>query len=415
MIEGKSLSESLRQTARTSTSRIYQATVQADGVLIKADVLSRGAQGWELTEVKSATTMKPEYVPDVAVQAHVLRRAGIALSRASLAHIDNSFTYAGDNQYGGLLKSVDVTVEAFGLSGEVATWAERFGAVLNGETPEKDIGAHCGTPVPCEFAAHCDPYIGCSHRADVLPRIGATKLVAWRRRGILELVDVPESEINSQQRMVRTAHLNSTRRVDTELLRPLSELPYPRFYMDFETSNPGVPKFAGMHPYEHFVFQWSCHVQRSSEVLEHREFLALDPSDPRERAVVSLISAVEASGPILVWYASFEKGRLADLARAFPTYAIQLQAIADRIVDIHPLFVRSYYDPGMNGSWSIKAVLPTIDASLDYANLPGIRDGGMAMDAYAEMTDPETAQQRRDELREQLELTANMTRSPWSG
>ena len=26
----------------------------------------------------------------------------------------------------------------------------------------------------------------------------------------------------------------------------------------------------------------------------------------------------------------------------------------------------------------------------------------MAMDAYAEMTDPETAQQRRDELREQL-------------
>ena len=67
-------------------------------------------------------------------------------------------------------------------------------------------------------------------------------------------------------------------------------------------------------------------------------FLLWTRSDPRERAVVSLISAVEASGPILVWYASFEKGRLADLARAFPTYAIQLQAIADRIVDIHPLF-----------------------------------------------------------------------------
>ena len=38
----------------------------------------------------------------------------------------------------------------------------------------------------------------------------------------------------------------------------------------------------------------------------------------------------------------------------------------------------------MQGSWSIKSVLPTIAPDLDYANLGEVADGGKAQSAYLE-------------------------------
>ena len=107
LIDGATLDESLALTTRTMTQptpHIYQATVAAEQVLIKADILSRAPDGWVLTEVKAATKVKPEYLPDVAVQAWVLRRAGVAVTRVQLAHVDTDFVYPGNGEYDGLLE-----------------------------------------------------------------------------------------------------------------------------------------------------------------------------------------------------------------------------------------------------------------------------------------------------------------------
>ena len=407
LIDGATLDESLALTTRAMTQptpHIYQATVAAEQVLIKADILSRAPDGWVLTEVKAATRVKPEYLPDVAVQAWVLRRAGVAVTRVRLAHVDTDFVYPGNGEYDGLLKAEDLTAEAAAQAPQVVEWIGRYRQVLAGPEPMCDVGSHCNNPVPCEFAAHCDPYKASNQRPDVLPRIVGTKLAGWRQRGILELAEVPDDEINDQQRMVKDAHLRQARIVSGDLASLLAELPYPRFYLDFETSSPALPRFVGMRPYRHIAFQWSCHVERADGTLEHREFLAPDAADPRERFVRTLIAAVETDGPICVWYASFEKGRLAELAEDFPDHAGALDAIANRIVDLHPIFVRHYYDPGMNGSWSIKNVLPTIDPELSYDRLAGIREGGAAMEAYMELLDPKTDEQRRTEVRTSLSI-----------
>lgn len=52
----------------------------------------------------------------------------------------------------------------------------------------------------------------------------------------------------------------------------------------------------------------------------------------------------------------------------------------------------------MKGSWSIKAVLPTIAPELDYSKLADVRDGGMTQQAYLEIIDPDTATERRRRL-----------------
>ena len=44
------------------------------------DVLERTDDGHNLIEVKSSSSQKPEHVWDAAIQAHVLRQNGLALS-----------------------------------------------------------------------------------------------------------------------------------------------------------------------------------------------------------------------------------------------------------------------------------------------------------------------------------------------
>ncbi len=56
----------------------------------------------------------------------------------------------------------------------------------------------------------------------------------------------------------------------------------------------------------------------------------------------------------------------------------------------------------MMGSWSIKAVLPTIAPELDYANLDDVQSGEMVEPVYFEMIDPATSAERREVLERAL-------------
>ncbi len=56
----------------------------------------------------------------------------------------------------------------------------------------------------------------------------------------------------------------------------------------------------------------------------------------------------------------------------------------------------------MQGSFSIKAVLPTVAPDLAYGNLEFVQDGGMAQQAWLEAVSNGTSEQRRVELRQGL-------------
>ena len=58
--------------------------------------------------------------------------------------------------------------------------------------------------------------------------------------------------------------------------------------------------------------------------------------------------------------------------------------------------------PDMLGFRSIKAVLPTIAADMDYAQLEGIQQGNEASLAYLEAIHPETSTRRKEEIRKDL-------------
>ena len=150
------------------------------------------------------------------------------------------------------------------------------------------------------------------------------------------------------------------------------------------------------------TFQFSVHVLNETGDLQHDEFLYLSGDDPREAFIRELVGCCGNSGPVYVYNKGFEKGRIKELAAEYPEYSERLLTINDRIVDLLDITRKYYYHPDQHGSWSIKAVLPTVAPELRYENLEGVKDGGMAMDAFAEAISPTVALARKEEIREQL-------------
>ena len=104
---------------------------------------------------------------------------------------------------------------------------------------------------------------------------------------------------------------------------------------------------------------------------------------------------------MLTW-TGYEKQCLGTLAAFCPELADALAAVVERLVDLHPIVKAAYCHPAMKGSWSIKALLPTIAPDMDYAQLEGVHDGGGAQQAWVDAVAPQTTAARRSELRGQL-------------
>jgi len=114
-----------------------------------------------------------------------------------------------------------------------------------------------------------------------------------------------------------------------------------------------------------------------------------------------MIEDLEAEGPVLM-YTNYERRVIQGLINMYPDLAAPLQAIIDRLVDLFPPTKDNYYHPDMLGSWSIKAVLPTIAPEMDYALLDGIAEGMEASSAYLEAIHPDTDNERKKEIRAEL-------------
>ena len=209
----------------------------------------------------------------------------------------------------------------------------------------------------------------------------------------------------TQQRIYRVTSAGEPEILDGAR-QTLEALPFPRYYLDFETIGPAVPFWAGTRPYASVPVQWSCHMDDGSgdgsvDSMRHKEFLDLSGDPPMRALAESLIECLGEFGPVLM-YTNYEKGVIEALIEMFPELTQPLQQIIDRLFDLHPVVKNNYYHPKMLGSWSIKAVLPAIAPHMNYADLEGISEGMGASDGYLEAIHRDTTPERKAELEEQL-------------
>jgi hypothetical protein len=158
-------------------------------------------------------------------------------------------------------------------------------------------------------------------------------------------------------------------------------------------------------PYEQIPFKYSLHVLDENGNLEHYEFLAKCNEDPREELAKNMLEVLVKNGTIMAFNQSFEIMVIKKLAEFLPEYKNELLALIPRFKDlIIPFRKLGYYHPDMNGSFSIKSVLPAMfkgNDELDYKKLGSVQNGGEAMEMFANLhleKDNEKIQQIRTDL-----------------
>ncbi len=387
------LAEAIKVTrelvANPDVQAIFEGVFEHQDVLVKVDILQRRKGDlWRLVEVKSASDLKDSHVEDVAIQSYVLSGSGMKLSSVWLAHINREYVLTGttvDPRH--LFSFRNLTQRAQNFQPELKLrLRSQFQVLAMPEAPDVPTGLHCVNPVVCEFFNRCNRPRPNDH-IGFLPRIHASAMEELEEMGIESIRDVPDDfDLTEIQRRAATCVQRGEPWFDRDGLKAeLAKLEYPLFFMDFESVNPCLPRFAGMRAYDQLCFQYSLHLLREPGAEpEHYEFLATDASDPRREFISSLLAILGDSGSIVV-YSSFESKRLSDLATWLPEYAERIGAIQSRLFDLLPVVREHVYHSAFAGSYSIKSVLPALVPEMTYDGMEVAngQDAGLAWESLA--------------------------------
>ena len=382
---GKAIRDTVELLSKGPDKPIYEATLEYEGVQVRADVLLPSGQGWRMIEVKSSSSLKDEHKRDSAIQAWVFKSLGYQLESISVAHVDTSFVYQGDEDYTGLLVEHDITDDVEALLPFVPGWVDLAWGAVKAEMPEVPVGKHCENPYPCGFYDQCWP----SDAEYPVYGLGGSKkdLAAWVNEGLRDIREVPTEGLTPKRRRIHSATVSGEPEVLPGGRKFVESLAYPRYHLDFETISPVVPIWAGTRPRQVLSIQYSCHIEEAPGLFDHKEFLDLSGEPPMRSLAETMIKDLGTEGPILM-YTGYEKIRIKEMSAMFPDLASQLEAVIERLVDLKPPTLKNFYHPLMLGSWSIKDVAPVIPGCVDYNEMEGIKEGSGASMGFLEAIKP---------------------------
>ncbi len=377
--------EYTRELIEDGTEVIYEAALMYNEVLVYADILVRNGSKWKIFEVKSSTSISETNINDISVQYYVMSNAGLEIEDISIIYINNEYVRSGDLDLNQLFIIESILPNAVENMDWVDEEVERLkGVVAQNEIPNIDIGLQCYNPYQCSFIGHCWRHIPENSVFDI-SRMHMTKKFDLYDSGIIGIDDIPEEFTMpaSQQLQIYSYKTGETIIDKAAIEEFLSEIEYPLYFMDFESFQPAVPLFVNSKPYQQISFQYSLHYQKSKESkLEHKEFLAEAGPEPRIPFIERLLEDTSLLGQIIVYNKSFEKMILNGIAKDYPEYKNEIDERIERVVDIMiPFQKKWYYSPEMQGSYSIKKVLPALVPELSYEGLD-INDGGSASVSY---------------------------------
>lgn len=376
------------------TSIICEASFAYEELFCSVDILKNlGDNKCELYEVKSSTEIKDIYYHDVAFQYYVLTKLGYEITKACLVHVNKEYVRHGELDIQALFTVSDITDNIRGMFADVKNnlgfYADYLDAV---DEPSQPLGGHCFKPYPCGFYHYCSKELPTPNVFQIAGMHMKDK-VRFYNEGRIGFEDLAgEKSINSSYMLQIQHEINDLPPlIDKDRIAAfMNQLSYPIYFLDFESFQPAIPLYENSKPFEQIVFQYSLHyIEHEGGPLHHKEYLAEPGDDPRRGLAEQLCRDIPTDVCVTAYNMSFEKTVIKGLARLYPDLSDHLMNIHDHIADLMiPFRNKDYYCKAMQGSYSIKYVLPALfpdDPALDYHNLEGIHHGGEASAAFSNM------------------------------
>jgi hypothetical protein len=383
---------------------LFEAGFVFDRAYALADILVPAeGDSWDLIEVKSSTQVKPEHTADAAFQKYVYEGAGLKIHKVFIMHLDNTYVKKGPIEPEKLFASSNITEEAAYKQNEVAKEVATMLAVISApEMPDIKVGPHCSNPRDCHLEDICWDFLPDKDSVFILYRAGRLRYELLER-GIMKLADVPLEELNEKQLLQVKSHGSGEAYINQAAIDEfIGRVSFPIYFLDFETIGPAIPVYDDSRPYQEIPFQYSLDVIKEKGAAPvHYEYLAPGDVDPRPEVLRLLKEQLGDTGAIIAYSANFEQKVIRNAADVYRDYAAWADRVNERFVDLLDPFKNfSYYNPGQEGSASLKKVLPALTGS-SYNDLT-INNGQAAAAEYYRVTfndvDPKDRQVVRDNL-----------------
>jgi len=384
------LPELTRKEIEGGAKILMQGRLEVDNLTSIFDVIERvEGNTFDLYEIKSSTTVKPDHIPDLAFQTIVLEKAGLSIRNMYVLHVNNEYIRKGDIDIDKLAKKADVTEEVrLSIDETLNNIMKAFEVLTRKEMP--DISPRYLKAGNMEEWLEIFGLV----KGD-LPRYSIYKLciLTPKKVGLLEdmgielINDIPLDFYLSekQQKQVRAVKTGEQEIDKDEISEFLSSLKFPLHFFDYETLSGVVPAFDGTRPYQQIPFQYSLHIEDEAKgSLAHKEYLHTENSNPVLPLLKQMKKDFESKGTVISWYKQFESKRNVEMALMYPEYADFLCDINERMVDLMVPFSKGWFvDKDFFGSASLKAVLPVLAPELSYKELE-VSHGGMAQRVWME-------------------------------
>lgn len=385
---------------------ITEASFNYDNNFCSVDILKNDKDGLEIYEVKSSAELKDIYLEDVSYQVYILKNLGYKIKKASVMHINSKYVRKGELDLKQLFTICDVTDIAFSKQEEIKEKIIEINNYMKAiDEPNQEISTNCFEPYPCAYWEYCTKKLP-KKNVFTINGMWKSKKSELYNRGIYSYDDLLNENLNWKYLQQIEVDFSGEEIIKKDEIRKfMSELSYPLYFLDFETYQSAIPEYDGTWPYEQIPFQYSLHyIEREGGELKHKEYLAKPGVDCRRELAERLVQDIPMNVSVTAYNMGFEKGRIKEMANLFEDLSEHLMNIHDNIKDLMiPFDKRWYYTKEMEGSYSIKYVLPALfpnDPELNYHNLPLVHNGGEASSTFMDLSNH--SEEEQEEIRNGL-------------
>ena len=391
-----------KEALKESSNIITEASFKYKNNFCSIDILKVNENSVEIYEVKSSTEIKDIYLDDISYQFYILNKLGYKVTKASIIYINNQYIRHGELNLSEFFNIEDVTDIVQEKQKEIESKIKEINEYMKQEAePKQEIGMQCFKPYQCQFWKYCTKHLP-EHNVFQIRKMHKDKALKFYYEGKTNFKDLLEENMNWKfKQQIEFEEFNYEPHIDKQKIREfMKNLYYPIYFLDFETMQTAIPEFDNSKPYQQIPFQYSLHyIEKENGELFHKEFLAESGTDPRRKLAEQLVKDIPKDVCVTAYNMMFEKGRIKELAEIFPDLSEHLMNIHEHIQDLMiPFSERMYYCKDMQGSYSIKYVLPALfpnDPELNYHNLPLIHNGGEAMNIFPKIKDMSKEEQEK--------------------
>lgn len=396
-----------KELIKNGSKIIAEASFSDGNCYCAADIVKiTGNKTVEVYEVKSATSIAPEHLMDMAYQYHVITNCGFRIDKFCHLHINSDYLFDGELDIKEMIIESDCTEQIKERLHLVRHYIPEFRSMLDSlSEPECDFSESCHSPHDCPYFDHCKENLPPLNVFDLRGSgITFSKKLELYSKGIITYQDILANKPKlNEKRMneIKCAVYKSSITPNIEEIKKfLNSFQFPIYFLDFETYQAIIPTYTWQKPFQQMPFQYSLHILYEDGRLEHKELIAPLGKDPRYSTAKRLLEDIlDDGGSIVAYNARFEKMVIKELANVIPHLYGRLLRLNDRFVDLMDPFVKQWvYMHTFKSSCSIKYILPALfpdDEELNYKNLDTIQNGTAAMTAYANLINfPKEEQER---------------------